>query len=241
LGLCFYPEKVLGSPDKYSDNEDLKMDPISWLIEFILHLDSMLPEMIDQYGPWVYAILFIIVFCETGLVVTPFLPGDSLIFAAGALAIAFGSFNIWALFMIFVTAAILGDTVNYWLGNYVGPKVFKQENSWLFKKKYLDQAHVFYEKHGSRTIVLARFVPIVRTFAPFVAGVGEMNYRKFIIYNIAGAFAWVSIFLGLGYMFGDLPIVKENISLLFIAIIVISFVPLVAGWFWERRKKASVK
>jgi len=217
------------------------MDPISWLIEFILHLDTMLPDMIDQYGPWVYAILFIIVFCETGLVVTPFLPGDSLIFAAGALAVAYGSFNIWALLIIFASAAIIGDTVNYWLGHYIGPKVFKQEDSRLFKKKYLEEAHAFYEKHGAKTIVLARFVPIIRTFAPFVAGVGEMNYRKFIIYNVVGAIAWVSIFLGLGYMFGDLQIVKDNISLVFVAIILISFMPLVASWLWERRKKAVVK
>jgi membrane-associated protein len=212
------------------------MDPISWLIDFILHLDSNLTYMIDQYGMWVYVILFLVVFCETGLVVMPFLPGDSLIFAAAALAVAFHSFNIWALFIVFVSAAIIGDTVNYWLGHYIGPKVFKQEDSRLFNKKYLKQARIFYRKHGAKTIVLARFVPIVRTFAPFVAGVGKMNYRRFIIYNIAGAFAWVSIFLGLGYMFGDLPVVKENISLLFIAIILISFVPLVAGWLWERRK-----
>jgi membrane-associated protein len=212
------------------------MNPISWLLDFILHLDSMLPEMIDQYGPWVYAILFVVVFCETGLVVFPFLPGDSLIFAAAALAVAYNSFNIWLLFIVFVSAAIIGDTVNYWLGHYIGPRVFKQEDSRLFKKKYLDDAHSFYKKHGSKTIFLARFVPIIRTFAPFVAGVGEMNYRKFIVYNVVGALTWVSVFLGLGYMFGDLPIVKENISLLFIAIILISFVPLVLGWLGERRR-----
>lgn len=213
------------------------MNPISWLIEFILHLDSNLIYMIDQYGPWVYAILFIVVFCETGLVIMPFLPGDSLIFAAGALAIAYGSFNIWFLFIIFVSAAIIGDTVNYWIGHYIGPKVFKKEDSRLFKKKYLDEAHIFYEKHGAKAIVLARFIPILRAFAPFVAGVGEMNYRKFVIYNITGALAWVSIFLALGYMFGDLQIVKDNITLVFIAIIVISFIPLVASWLWERYKK----
>ena len=146
------------------------MNPVSWLIEFILHLDSNLTYMIDQYGTWVYVILFIVVFCETGLVAAPFLPGDSLIFAAGALAIAYGSFNIWALFIVFVSAAIIGDTVNYWIGHYIGPKVFRQESSKLFKKKYLDDAHLFYDKHGSKTIFLARFIPIIRTFAPFVAG-----------------------------------------------------------------------
>lgn len=212
------------------------MNPISWLIEFILHLDSNLIYMIDHYGIWVYAILFMVVFIETGLVIMPFLPGDSLIFAAAALAVAYGSFNIWVLFIVFVSAAIIGDTVNYWLGHYIGPRVFKQEDSRFFKKKYLNDAHLFYEKHGSKTIVLARFVPIVRTFAPFVAGVGEMNYKKFIIYNVTGAFAWVSIFLSLGYMFGDLQIVKDNISLVFIAIILISFMPLAVNWLWERHK-----
>ncbi len=213
------------------------MDPISWLIEFIMHLDSNLTYMIDHYGTWVYVILFIVVFCETGLVVTPFLPGDSLIFAAAALAVAYGSFNIWALFVIFVAAAILGDTANYWIGNYIGPKVFSREDSRLFKKKYLDDAHAFYRRHGQKTIFLARFIPIIRTFAPFVAGVGRMDYRNFIVYNVVGAFAWVSVFLSLGYIFGDMPAVKENITLLFVAIVIISFVPLILGWLWERRKK----
>jgi membrane-associated protein len=218
------------------------MDPNSWLIEFILHLDSNLTYMIDHYGIWVYAILFIVVFCETGLVITPFLPGDSLIFAAGALAVAYGSFNIWALFIVFVTAAILGDTVNYWIGNYVGPKVFRQEDSRLFKKKYLDQAHVFYEKHGSKTIVLARFVPIVRTFAPFVAGVGEMNYRKFIVYNVLGGFLWVTIFLSMGYWVGNQPFVQDNFGLVLIAMIVISFMPMAIDFImeWMKARKASV-
>lgn len=213
------------------------MDPISWLIEFILHLDSNLTYMIDQYGVWVYAILFVVVFCETGLVVTFFLPGDSLIFAAAAMAVAYGSFNIWLLFAVFVSAAILGDTVNYWIGHYIGPRIFIKDDSWLLKKKYLDQAHEFYTKHGGKTIVLARFIPILRTFAPFVAGVGEMNYRKFIVYNVVGGFAWVSMFLGLGYAFGNLPIVKDNFTLLLVVIILVSFVPLVLSWLWERRKE----
>jgi membrane-associated protein len=212
------------------------MNPVSWLIEFILHLDSNLTYMIDQYGPWVYGLLFIVVFCETGLVVFPFLPGDSLIFAAGALAVAYNSFNVWALFIVFVSAAIIGDTVNYWLGHYFGPKIFARESSRLFKKKYLDDAHVFYRKHGPKTIFLARFIPIMRTFAPFVAGVGRMDYKRFIVFNVGGAFAWVSVFLSLGYIFGDLPVVRDNITILFVAIILISFVPLVLGWFLERRK-----
>lgn len=195
--------------------------------------------MIDQYGPWIYVILFAVVFCETGLVAFPFLPGDSLIFAAGALTIAYGSFNFWLLFIVFISAAILGDTVNYWIGHYLGPKVFRQENSKLFKKKYLDQAHEFYDRHGAKTIFLARFIPIIRTFAPFVAGVGRMEYRKFILYNIVGAFVWVSLFLGLGYVFGDLPAVKENITFLFIAIILVSFIPLVLMWLWEKKRKQS--
>lgn len=218
------------------------MDPISWLIEFILHLDTNLTYMIDHYGFWVYAILFVVVFCETGLVIMPFLPGDSLIFAAGALAVAYGSFNIWVLFIVFVTAAILGDTVNYWLGNFIGPKVFKREDSRLFKKKYLDQAHVFYEKHGSKTIVLARFVPIVRTFAPFVAGVGEMNYRKFIAYNVLGGLLWVTIFLTMGYWVGNQPFVQDNFGLVLIAMIVISFMPMAIDFImeWMKARKASV-
>ncbi|MDD4307531.1 MAG: DedA family protein [Thermoplasmata archaeon] len=215
------------------------MNPVSWLLEFILHLDSNLTYMIDQYGPWIYVILFAVVFCETGLVAFPFLPGDSLIFAAGALTIAYGSFNFWLLFIVFISAAILGDTVNYWIGHYLGPKVFRQENSKLFKKKYLDQAHEFYDRHGAKTIFLARFIPIIRTFAPFVAGVGRMEYRKFILYNIVGAFVWVSLFLGLGYVFGDLPAVKENITFLFIAIILVSFIPLVLMWLWEKKRKQS--
>jgi len=215
------------------------MDPISWLIQFILHLDSNLDCMIGQYGIWVYAMIFLVVFCETGLVVFPFLPGDSLIFAAAALAASLGSFDLWLLFVVFVSAAILGDTVNYWIGNFVGPKVFKQEKSRLFKKKYLDQAHAFYQKHGGKTIFFGRFIPIIRTFAPFVAGVGEMNYRKFIVYNVLGALAWVSLFIGLGWWFGNLTIVKDNFGLILILMILISFVPLVAAWLWDRRNSRA--
>jgi len=195
--------------------------------------------MIEQYGPWIYAILFIVVFCETGLVFFPFLPGDSLIFAAGTLAVAYGSFSVWGLFIIFVSAAILGDTVNYWLGHYFGPMIFARDDSRLFRKKYLLDARKFFRRHGSKTVFLARFIPIIRTFAPFVAGVGAMDYRKFIVYNIVGALCWVSLFLGLGYLFGNLPAVRNNITFLFVVIIMISFVPLALGWLIERRKASA--
>jgi membrane-associated protein len=195
--------------------------------------------MVQQYGPWAYAALFAIVFLETGIVVFPFLPGDSLIFAAAALAASMGSFDVLALFFVFVTAAIIGDTVNYWIGHATGPRIFKQEETKLFKKKYLDQAHAFYERHGGKTIFLARFIPVLRTFAPYVAGAGTMDYRRFIVWNVVGALAWVAAFLGAGYYFGNLGVVKDNFTLLIVAIILISFVPLVAAWLWERRKGAS--
>jgi membrane-associated protein len=214
------------------------MDPISWLIQYILHLDTNLADLIGQYGVWVYVFLFLIVFCETGLVVFPFLPGDSLIFAAGALA-AMGSFDVWILFIVFASAAIIGDTLNYWLGHYFGPRLFKRDDSRIFRKDYLDKAHTFYERHGAETIVLARFVPIIRTFAPFVAGMGTMNYRKFIIYNILGALMWVTIFLSMGYLVGNHPFVQENFGLVLIAMILISFVPMAVevGLEWRRAKK----
>lgn len=215
------------------------MDPIGWFIDFVLHLDTHLDQLVQQYGAWAYAALFAIVFLETGIVIFPFLPGDSLIFAASALAASMGSFDVLALLLIFVAAAIIGDTVNYWIGHATGPRIFRQADTKLFKKKYLDQAHAFYERHGGKTIFLARFIPVLRTFAPYVAGAGRMDYRKFIAYNVAGAMAWVSLFVGTGYYFGNLDVVKDNFTLLIIAIILISFVPLIAAWLWERRKGAS--
>lgn len=213
------------------------MDPISLLVDFILHLDKNLDIMIQSYGIWTYVILFVIVFCETGLVAFPFLPGDSLIFAAAALTVSLGSFNMFWLWVVFVTAAFAGDTANYWIGYYIGPKVFKQEKSRFFKKEYLDQAHTFYEKHGSETIVLARFIPIIRTFVPFVAGIGKMNYFKFMIYNISGGIVWVSLFLGAGYFFGNVPVVKDNFTLVVLAIIIITLIPPFAGFYRHWRKK----
>jgi membrane-associated protein len=204
------------------------MTLLQTLIDIFLHLDEHLGAVIQQYGVWTYALLFMVIFMETGFVVTPFLPGDSLLFAAGTFASpALGSvLNIWVLFVLLSAAAILGDTVNYWIGHYIGPRAFSGEVRFL-KKEYIDRTHAFYEKHGGKTIILARFVPIVRTFAPFVAGVGSMTYKHFISYNVIGGILWVAIFLFGGYFFGSLPLVKENFSLVVIAIILISVMPAV--------------
>jgi membrane-associated protein len=190
-------------------------------IGFILNIDQYLALIIAQYNLWVYAILFIIIFLETGFVVTPFLPGDSLLFAAGMFA-ALGSLNIALLLIILCAAAILGDTVNYWIGFRAGPKIF--HGGRFFKKEYLERSQKFYERHGSFTIVIARFLPIIRTFAPFVAGIGKMRYRRFLSYNIIGGVAWVLLFLGAGYFLGTVPVVQENFSLVIIAIIVVSII-----------------
>ena len=204
------------------------MEVITYLIDLFLHLDKYLSEIIQNYGALTYALLFVVIFMETGLVVTPFLPGDSLLFAAGTFASpALGSsLNIGILWVLLAAAAILGDTANYWIGHYIGPRAFSGEVRFL-KKEYLDRTHAFYEKHGGKTIILARFVPIVRTFAPFVAGVGAMTYKHFISYNVIGGLLWVTIFTLGGYFFGNLPFVKDNFSLVVIAIIVISVLPAV--------------
>jgi len=211
------------------------MDPITLFMEFVLHLDVYIGTAIQQYGFWVYLLLFLIIFLETGFVITPFLPGDSLLFAAGTFA-ALGSLNLALLFLLLAGAAILGDTANYWIGNKLGPRIFRKRTGRLFKEEYLRRAHEFYEKYGSETIFIARFIPIVRTFAPFVAGIGKMSYRKFLLYNVAGGLVWVSVFLFGGFWFGNLPWVRENLALVLTAIIAISFVPI--GIEYLRRKTA---
>ena len=195
------------------------------LIDFVLHIDQHLIELAQTYGLWIYAILFLIVFCETGLVVTPFLPGDSLLFAAGAVA-ALGGMNVHIAAALLLAAAVIGDAVNFAIGKYFGEKLFAKPDSRVFKREYLDKTHAFYEKYGGKTIILARFVPIVRTFAPFVAGMGDMHYGRFIRYNIIGALMWVGLLTYAGYFFGELPVVKNNFGLVVIGIIVVSVLPM---------------
>lgn len=197
---------------------------ISTIIDFILHIDQHLAALSAEYGVWIYAILFLIIFCETGLVVTPFLPGDSLLFAAGGIA-ALGEMNIHLMVALLLAAAILGDAVNFAIGKYFGARLFANPDSKIFRRAYLDKTHAFYEKHGGKTIIIARFVPIVRTFAPFVAGMGNMHYGRFIRYNIIGAILWVVLFSYAGYFFANIPLVKNNLALVLAAIIVISVLP----------------
>lgn len=202
------------------------MELIKQLFDYFLHLDRYLDVIIQDYQGWTYLILFLIVFCETGLVVTPFLPGDSLLFAAGTFA-ARGSFDVVLLFVILTIAAIIGDTVNYWVGHYFGPKIFARENVRFLNKKHLERTHEFYERHGGKTIIIARFLPIIRTFAPFVAGVGRMTYWRFIAYNVVGGVVWVAMFVFGGYYFGNLEIVKNNFSFVVVAIVILSVLPII--------------
>ncbi len=213
------------------------MPSLGELLDIFLHLNTHLNQLAADYGPWVYGILFLIVFCETGLVVTPFLPGDSLLFAVGALA-AGGSINLWLVIGLLIVAAILGDAVNYHIGRVIGPRVFApgRRSRW-FRREHLDRTHAFFEKYGGKTIIIARFVPIVRTFAPFVAGIGAMTYRRFLLYNFVGAVVWVLSITLAGYFFGNLPVVQENFSLVILAIIIISLLPGVYEW-WRARGEA---
>ncbi len=210
---------------------------MDFFIDFILHIDRYMVEMVQQYHLWTYAILFIIIFCETGLVVTPFLPGDSLLFMAGAIsAFPDSPISVHLLFLILFAAAVLGDSCNYMIGRFMGEKLFSNPDSKIFKQSYLDKTHEFYKKYGGKTIIIARFVPIVRTFAPFVAGMGRMHYYYFMIYNVVGGALWVCAFCYTGYFFGDMPFVQENMKLLVVAIVIISVLPAVVEFLRERRK-----
>ncbi|MCG3210196.1 MAG: Protein DedA [Anaerolineae bacterium] len=218
------------------------MEFISTLIDLFLHLDEHLRNVTAMYGTWTYLLLFVVIFCETGLVVTPFLPGDSLLFAAGALA-ALGGLSLWWLVILLIVAAVLGDTVNYWIGHYIGPRAFSGNIRFL-RKDYLDRTQAFYEKHGGKTIILARFVPIVRTFAPFVAGIGTMDYSRFIVFNVVGAVVWVLLFTLVGFFFGNLPFVEKNFSLVILVIIAISVAPIVFEYVrdrYSRREQAATE
>lgn len=214
------------------------MELILELIDIFVHLDKYLSVIIERYGTLTYAILFIIVFLETGVVVTPFLPGDSLLFAAGTFA-SLGALDLKILYLILSISAILGDTVNYWIGWYVGPKIFHKEDVRFLNKKHLQKTHDFYEKYGGKTIIIARFVPIIRTFAPFVAGIGAMTYLKFIAYNIIGALLWVGVCVTAGYLFGNIPIVKNNFSIVILAIIFISILPGIIEFIRHRNMRLS--
>lgn len=212
------------------------MEYVSYFVDLFLHLDEHLAELVKQYGTWTYLLLFVIVFCETGLVVTPILPGDSLLFAAGAIA-ALGSLNPHLLVVLLTVAAILGDAVNYQVGRYIGPAVFRRESGRFLKREHLERTQAFYQRYGGKTIVIARFVPIIRTFAPFLAGVGQMNYGRFALYNVSGAIAWVVIGVYAGYLFGQVRVVKDNFSLVIVAIVFISLLP--AAFEYWRAKRAQ--
>ena len=211
------------------------MDLVHWFVDFFLHLDRHLAEVIQAYGAWTYALLFTIVFMETGFVVTPFLPGDSLLFAAGSFA-ALGALDVRLVFVLLVVAAVLGDNLNYAIGRFLGPKVFHYERSRFFNPEHLRKTHLFYERYGVKTIIIARFVPIVRTFSPFVAGIGAMSYLRFLAYDVVGGILWVGVCLFAGYFFGNLPIVKKNFSLVIVAIVLLSVTPAIVEYLRHRRE-----
>jgi membrane-associated protein len=216
------------------------IDLLLFLVDFILHLDVHLDELVANYGTWIYVILFLIIFCETGLVVMPLLPGDSLLFAAGAFcAKPETGLNVHLMAGLLFVAAFLGDTLNYWIGRKVGPAVFKREDSIWLRKKHLDKAHAFFEKYGGRAVILARFVPIVRTFVPFIAGVGSMTYPRFMAYNVIGGFIWIYFFTYAGFLFGNQPFVQKNFKLVILAIIILSVLPIVVEFVreWQKSRK----
>ena len=216
------------------------MDWIKKLIDMVLNIDEHLARLVPEYGLWIYVILFLIIFCETGLVVTPILPGDSLLFAIGALTAVPDGLSLPMILVLLSVAAILGDTVNYWIGHFIGPRVFKSESRFL-NRKHLEKTHEFYERYGGKTIIIARFVPIVRTFAPFVAGVGSMTYGKFMSYNIFGGLLWVVSMTMAGYYFGNLPIVRKNFELVILMIIFISILPGIIEYFREKKRLKGMK
>jgi len=209
---------------------------VNFLIDFILHIDKHLPLIIQSYGIWTYVIFFAIVFCETGLVVVPFLPGDSLLFATGTFA-ALGALKISWAFLVFLSAAILGNQVNYHIGRFIGPKIFEIEDKWFIKKDHLMRTHAYYEKHGMLAIIVTRFMPIIRTFSPFVAGACKMTYVHFTLFNIIGGTLWVSLFIFTGYFFGNIPFIKSNFTMIIYAIVIVSLLPAVLGLIKNMRKK----
>lgn len=214
------------------------MEYLKHAVDFVLHLDRHLDSLVAQFGPWLYVILFLIVFCETGLVVTPILPGDSLLFAVGALTAREGGLNFWVVFVTLAVAAILGDTVNYWIGYFLGDKVQKRFPR-IIKPEYLQKTHNFYERYGGKTIIIARFVPIVRTFAPFVAGVGRMTYSRFMMFNVTGGLLWIGLLLPAGYFFGNLEVVRKNFSLVVLVIIFLSILPGIIEYLRARRRSVA--
>ena len=216
------------------------MELVTGFIDIVLHLDRHLQWLVANYGAWIYLILFLIIFCETGLVVTPFLPGDSLLFVAGAVA-AGGGMDVHALFAVLACASFAGDNTNYWIGHYAGPKIFRREGSRLLNPAHLERTRRFYEKHGGKTVLIARFVPIVRTFAPFVAGMGEMAYARFVFYAFAGAILWIGSLTYAGYFFGNLPIVRNNLSIVIIGIVVLSIMPGVIEFLRSRARAREPK
>lgn len=218
---------------------ELIKDFIGFIIDFILHLDTKLPELVASYGTVSYAILFAIIFCETGLVVTPFLPGDSLLFAIGALS-AKGALDVYTIAFLLMLAAIIGDSTNYWIGYHIGPKVFRSETSRWLNRAHLERTNAFYAKYGVKTVIIARFMPIVRTFAPFVAGIGRMYYPRFLFFSVLGSFLWIGLFVAAGYLFGNIPVVKRNFTLVVLAIIFLSILPaLIEAWRARRERKTE--
>lgn len=214
------------------------MELLAKFFDLLVHLDKHLLDIARDYGPGIYAFLFLIVFCETGLVVTPFLPGDSLLFVAGTLA-AGGVMNVHALVLLLIAAAVIGDSVNFAIGRWIGPRVFRYDDSWFFKKAYVERTHRYFERYGGRTIIIARFVPVVRTYAPFVAGVGAMPYRRFFFFNVAGAVLWVTLIAYAGYLFGQVPAVQKNLTLVIFGIILLSISPAIIEVMRHRVKRAQ--